>query len=40
MGGNSNFARPMPPTYRGCTVHLTMTMALNEHIAVLEIMST
>ena len=20
MGGNSNFARPMPPTYRGCTV--------------------
>ena len=21
MGGNSNFARPKPPTYRGCTVH-------------------
>ena len=20
MGGNSNFARPMLPTYRGCTV--------------------
>ena len=21
MGGNSNFARPMLPTYRGCTVY-------------------
>ena len=21
MGGNSNFSRPMPPTYRGCTVY-------------------
>ena len=22
MGGNSNFARPMLPTYRGCTVQV------------------
>ena len=26
MGGNSNFARPMLPTYRGCTVNASSSM--------------
>ena len=29
MGGNSNFARPMLPTYRGCTVAYTALVCIS-----------
>ena len=32
MGGNSNFARPMPPTYRGCTVYNFSTSTFWENL--------
>ena len=31
MGGKSNFARPMLPTYRGCTVLCSLTTVSNKH---------
>ena len=32
MGGNSNFARPMLPTYRGCTVYIYIYIYTHIHI--------